>query len=96
MKMVTIGDFYFYRWAATALINGDYSGCDDQDEAELVRLGERLDERYGKGRWRIIACADADDYEFTWRTCDSPASDYLNEMAGEVIQYHVEILPVAQ
>lgn len=89
--MIKIGDFYFYRWAAPALVNGDYSGCDDEAEAELKRLESRLDERYGKGRWRIMGCSD--DYEFTWRTCDSPASDYLNELAGEVIQYHVEIEP---
>lgn len=40
-------------WALSALVNNDYTGIEDDDEAYIDNLCEWLDSEYGQGNWHI-------------------------------------------
>ena len=40
-------------WALAALVNNDYTGIEDDDEAFVDNLCEWLDAEYGAGNWHI-------------------------------------------
>lgn len=69
-----------------ALVNGDYSGL-DENEAARCRAAEVDLARHGG--WRVVSTADGDDGEarFTWRyRLYDPAADCDG---GEVVDYVV-------
>jgi hypothetical protein len=41
------------EWALSALVNNDYTGIEDDDEAFVDNLWEWLNSEYGAGNWHI-------------------------------------------
>ena len=46
-------EFIIPNWAGSALINGDYSGLDDEDEIKLNKFIQRVVEKYGNANFAM-------------------------------------------
>jgi hypothetical protein len=73
----------FYSYAASALVNGDYSGCTEEDENEIEAWLDLLQEyarENGVSFAIVVGCTE--ETEFTY-------PDLLNGLRGDILEYTV-------
>jgi hypothetical protein len=57
-------DFDIPEWALSALINGDYSGLEDDDEAKINQFVKRVSEKYGNANFMMNDIEGEDNLGF--------------------------------
>lgn len=61
-------DFKIPEWALSALVNDDYSGLSEEDEAKIKKFREQTAEKYGNASFYPAGEEDEDySYGFCWR-----------------------------
>lgn len=68
----------------SALLNGDYSGLDDQDLAEAQRC-RAVERAYAADGWQFGACDDAAYFTWHYRLYDTGADCH----GGHVLDYTI-------